>query len=226
MTEHEWLGSDDPHVMLRYLTHGWYVGISIVQPVLKQQISLINDRKLRLFACALRRQDSSYKWDGVSQGWLQVENYPHEKIPLFADGSGEYPPIKMVDLFIDSVSPKLSANLLREIVVNPFRPIEIGSGNVCGPRRYGDCNRWEGHEGQHTIRCSRFDKAWFTSTVKRIAQFVHDNQAFDDMPILGDALEEAGCTNEHILRHCRQQEVCPVCEGFTARARPLFTEGE
>lgn len=34
---------------------------------------------------------------------------------------------------------------------------------------------------------------------------------FKDMPILADALEDAGCSNETILEHCRQKEHLPGC---------------
>lgn len=36
---------------------------------------------------------------------------------------------------------------------------------------------------------------------------------FADMPILADALEESGCVNEEILRHCRGRERCGMCCG-------------
>jgi hypothetical protein len=45
--------------------------------------------------------------------------------------------------------------------------------------------------------------AWNDGTVTRIAQAVYDERAFDRMPILADALEEAGCTDQDILAHCR-----------------------
>jgi hypothetical protein len=32
---------------------------------------------------------------------------------------------------------------------------------------------------------------------------IYDERAFNRMPILADALEEAGCTNKDILDHCR-----------------------
>jgi hypothetical protein len=46
---------------------------------------------------------------------------------------------------------------------------------------------------------------WAGGTVKRLAQAVYDERTFDRMPDLGDALE-AGCDNQEILLHCRQQE--------------------
>jgi hypothetical protein len=42
-----------------------------------------------------------------------------------------------------------------------------------------------------------------SSTVVAIAAGVREEQAFERLPILADALEEAGCTDADILAHCR-----------------------
>jgi hypothetical protein len=50
------------------------------------------------------------------------------------------------------------------------------------------------------------DPAWLTwnhGTVPAIARHVYDDRAFHDLPILADALEDAGCTNTDLLDHCR-----------------------
>jgi hypothetical protein len=39
--------------------------------------------------------------------------------------------------------------------------------------------------------------------VHRIAEQIYEMQRFNDMPILADALEDAGCTNTDVLSHCR-----------------------
>ncbi|OAI38705.1 hypothetical protein AYO40_01745 [Planctomycetaceae bacterium SCGC AG-212-D15] len=44
---------------------------------------------------------------------------------------------------------------------------------------------------------------WLTHSVVTLANCVYVERAFDQMPILGDALEEAGCTDASILEHCR-----------------------
>jgi len=48
-----------------------------------------------------------------------------------------------------------------------------------------------------------FDPSWLTPTVVALANSIYVDRAFDRMPILADALEEAGCDNADILLHCR-----------------------
>ena len=45
--------------------------------------------------------------------------------------------------------------------------------------------------------------AWLTPTAVAIATAIYADRAFEQMPILADALEEAGCTNADVLLHCR-----------------------
>jgi hypothetical protein len=46
--------------------------------------------------------------------------------------------------------------------------------------------------------------SWLTSTVTPLARAVYEGRHFEDMPILADALEDAGCDNADVLSHCRQ----------------------
>ena len=47
------------------------------------------------------------------------------------------------------------------------------------------------------------DPSWLTSTVVSLAAGIYADCAFDRMPILADALQDAGCDNEDMLNHCR-----------------------
>jgi hypothetical protein len=67
-------------------------------------------------------------------------------------------------------------SLLREVVGNPFRPVALDPAWL----------------------------AWNHGTVPAIARRVYEERAFHDLPILADALEDAGCTEADILAHCRQ----------------------
>jgi hypothetical protein len=44
---------------------------------------------------------------------------------------------------------------------------------------------------------------WDGGALARIARSIHDASRFEDLPILADALEEAGCTDPVFLDHCR-----------------------
>jgi hypothetical protein len=66
--------------------------------------------------------------------------------------------------------------LLRDLFGNPFQSVVIDSGWL----------------------------AWNGGTVVHLAQGIYNKRRFTDMPILADALEEAGCTEPDILPHCRQ----------------------
>jgi hypothetical protein len=66
------------------------------------------------------------------------------------------------------------------------------------------------------------DPSWMTPAVLRLAQGIYDDRAFDRLPILADALEDAGCTNAEVLEHCRQPGThargCWVVDGLLRRA--------
>jgi hypothetical protein len=70
---------------------------------------------------------------------------------------------------------KGQTDLFRDIFGNPFRPITIAPSLL----------------------------RWHNGLIVSIARQMYDNRDFIDMPILADALEEAGCTNVDILMHCR-----------------------
>jgi hypothetical protein len=66
--------------------------------------------------------------------------------------------------------------LIRDIVGNPFRPVP------------------------------KLDPVWLSwneSVIGKLARSMYETRQFKDMPILGDALEEAGCDDEQVLTHCR-----------------------
>jgi hypothetical protein len=48
-----------------------------------------------------------------------------------------------------------------------------------------------------------FDPAWRTSDLQALARRAYDDRDFAVLPVLGDALEDAGCTSDALLTHCR-----------------------
>ena len=54
-----------------------------------------------------------------------------------------------------------------------------------------------------TVSMDRAVLEWSDHTVQKIAQAIYDEPDFTSLPVLADALEEAGCDNEELLSHCR-----------------------
>ncbi len=53
------------------------------------------------------------------------------------------------------------------------------------------------------VRPAMLSPAWLTSTVVQLARGIYHDRAFDRLPILADALLDAGCDNADMLDHCR-----------------------
>lgn len=81
-----------------------------------------------------------------------------------------------------------------------------------------------------------FPDEWRTPTVIGLARQIDDTGDFSALPILADALEEAGCEDEAILDHCRSNGKCSNCAGkgwtvpksteyYLMRADPLVFRG-
>jgi hypothetical protein len=71
-----------------------------------------------------------------------------------------------------------TSDLLRDIVGNPFHTVEVAP--------------------------SLFH--WENGTLVKIARAIYEERRFQELPILGDALEDAGCNDTRILEHCRQPD--------------------
>jgi|SRR5581483_4288458 len=106
------------------------------------------------------------------------------------------------------------AALLREIFGNPFRPVSFEETvPLTAEQQKAADEDCDGHGPFPEVRPAR----WLTPTVLSLAQSIYDERAFDRMPILGDALEESGCTEESVLRHCRgEEEVIEACADVAA----------
>jgi hypothetical protein len=57
--------------------------------------------------------------------------------------------------------------------------------------------------GPNPFQPYEFAPTWRTSTAQGIAHRIYDDNAFEGMPVLADALEDAGCDDVGVLAHCR-----------------------
>jgi hypothetical protein len=178
VTEAEWMACTDPDKMLEFLR------------------GKASERKLRLFAVACYRHTWALVEDNrermVAHGCNPVEV---ELASQEADLAWRAAPA--AERFIDNAKETL--NLLY------WAAQENG----------GTGFTWTKESAAHLLRCIfgpllfrpvSIDPAWRTwhgGLLVSMAQRMYDNRDFSDMPVLADALEEAGCDNADILGHLR-----------------------
>lgn len=57
--------------------------------------------------------------------------------------------------------------------------------------------------GPNPFQPIAFSPSWRTDTTLSLARTMYDSRDFSPMPVLADALQDAGCDNTAILDHCR-----------------------
>jgi hypothetical protein len=62
----------------------------------------------------------------------------------------------------------------------------------------------------YPFRTGYFSPEWRTSDVMLLSNGTYAERAFDRMPILADALQDAGCDNEALLEHLRDADATHV----------------
>jgi hypothetical protein len=68
---------------------------------------------------------------------------------------------------------------------------------------------WMSEEGRSLVESNWL--SWNGGIVRKLAQAIADEQAWDQLPILADALEEAGCRNSELIEHFRAGEPHVSC---------------
>lgn len=99
------------------------------------------------------------------------------------------------------------ATLLRDIAGNPFRFITLDRRmcRVCGIFEDQNKKRCRVCSGEiYTMR------SCLSANVLSVANAIYEDGCFQDLPVLHDALMDAGCTHEPVLQHCRGKSPCPT----------------
>jgi hypothetical protein len=211
MTEEEWLQATDPQPMLEFLR------------------GKASDRKLRLVCCALCRAVEHLLTDKRYRAALDVaERYADGQASVSELRRARGVVVKASDHIEDyewsedkqgmlcALNAVSWATLQRE----PPDPPAFLAGCAAGSAK--NASVWEGspeteiHASQSALlrdilgplpfRSITLNPVWLTwhaGLLVSMARQIYDSRDFRDMPILADALEEAGCTNQDILGHCR-----------------------
>ncbi|MES2342295.1 MAG: hypothetical protein V4597_11500 [Pseudomonadota bacterium] len=223
MVESEWLSSTEPQAMF-----GW-----LLRRKDHESFPKPSDRKLRLFAVAcyqirghvLSLAEAMYANDGAN-----IE-HPAELARRWTDGEANRGPL----------TQEVKANLLREIIGNPWRPV------ISTPKCR--CGQWDdAKDGAWPPRCKTCSGSmipWLTPDILRLAEtcyreagevcgrckgtgrlfYFGEGQCGDchgsgrvggtldpdRLAVLADALEWEGCTDVALLMHLRGMERCLGC---------------
>jgi hypothetical protein len=208
MNEATWLACEDPVRMLKFLRRK------------------TSDRKLRLCACACCRHiaylviaegkraievaedfaDGRAGHDQLSAARLELEPYIKngpEYVPWLATAESAYEAASEVAGAVSSCAAEAV-----EIAVEASGPESVSSfGTTDESRSKADSVCVE------ALRCIfgspfrkvKFNKKWRTDTALALAGQMYESRDFATMPILADALQDAGCDNADILDHCRDR---------------------
>jgi hypothetical protein len=212
MTEAQWLACEDPTPMLEFL------------------LGKASDRKLRLFAaarCRLFRPDWDDLWpireavdaaeqfsDGLSPSG-QFARFHRPWQDFIWDvrwgtmdptgGSTVLAPYCLGQLLVQAVSSPDAGSAARGVLYDDLQSYFDGLWKD-GPRERGaECHLLREVFG-NPFRPAALDPAWLAwngGAVRKMAQAIYEERRFSDLPILADALEDAGCHDPDILAHCR-----------------------
>ena len=198
MTEAEWLTCANPRWMLNLVT---------------ATASETSERKLRLFAVASFRR----VLDMNSDGWGQTIDIAEQ----YADARAEDREVR--DFHIALISKNARAG--SSFPIHPNARVAARGAVVLATdmRRSDDPDGVFGRIEEvpfqaallrdifgNPFRPAALDPAWRTSDVMLLATGIYAEGAFDRMPILADALQDAGCDSDDILTHLRDPHATHV----------------
>jgi hypothetical protein len=210
VTEDEWLHSADFKAMMAFIR------------------GRVSERKIRLLAAACglcnehRMKDRHYRSiveveERYAAGMTSIEAVvaaydeicddmgdaldaayfdPYENAVMLADRAAE-----CAHLFGSTWEQvrRTECDLLRDIMGNPFSPPEIRISSKRLPRRLLDVVG-------NFLSPSIARRPWTLhkdSELVAMAQDIYDQRSFDYLPALAEELEQAGCTCDAVLKHCR-----------------------
>jgi tetratricopeptide (TPR) repeat protein len=223
MTECQWLASIDPRAMLHFLQRGTTRRTLGTRSTRRKRVLLVLRRGNQGFECTkpnrAPRSDLEVQVDALMQ---QAAEWA-EQLVEGEGGAAEPSEIRLAIERVRTADPDPNDPL--EPIPDRLRSISLLLDLACGQTDFVglDGERRESHpfppaftpEGADLVReifGNPFRRApgivsgrlaWNDGTVQQLARTIYEECAFDLMPVLADALQEAGCTDEAILEHCR-----------------------
>jgi hypothetical protein len=212
-TEAQYLGLNDPTMLLLCLLH--------LPPEL---CSPLTDRRLEAFAAASLPWEFDPERHHTADLFVGTFGFP-------AGVQGHLWMRAVYGAYTSVRRAAEVAGLLRCVMGNPWRPVHVRAApgtpltmredpcrlEIAGP---GDpvnatallvgaggtmvvSPAWGSAVGVWAVPPEPPWLAWRDGTVPRLAAAIAETGDLDRLPVLGDALEEAGCTSAEVLGHCR-----------------------
>jgi hypothetical protein len=219
MTEAEWLNSKNLYDMLREFPAKWdkrklwLFGCACF----RRHWHLLRDERTRkCVELAEQFVDGAATGEELDTAWISFDEGAYQ------DGLADYPSLDSYEAirnligFVDPAASLQTAGEIAEAVGGFLTESLIPIADQSTPKE--KTLTWESAEQQerrvqtdllrdifgNPFRPITINPSWLTPTVVALTSGIYSEKAFDRMPILADALQDAGCDNEDILNHCRQ----------------------
>ena len=203
MTEEEWQECEEPTLMLNF--------------VRRKTRKVATERKLRLFAVAcVRRVEATIAWEDGRKAIEVAERYADQKASKEELRASQKAAIRGTRVrsaryygpHVPAAERRRRAALAGAIKASG-KWEKVPHAAECAVEL---CSRRSPHDAV-SAGCSdassaarfvpyRVRAGWLTSTVLP-SRRVYESRDFSAMPILADALQDAGCDNDDVLNHCR-----------------------
>lgn len=201
MTEEHWLGWRDPREFLQSLAY------QLNAPAAGR----LTDRKLRLFAAGCGRRATRLCPDPrLAAAVAAAEAFADARTN--ADRAG--PKAVRRDLAADPEWPHTPPGRLARAVAGRSGRVAAIEASWWASYLAGGSSGRAGQERElqgpllrdvigNPFRPASFDPVWRTEAVVGLGRGMYESSDFGPMPVLADALEDAGCAAPDLLAHCR-----------------------
>lgn len=176
--------------------------LNLLEPAFADEV--VSERKIRLFVCACCRR----VWDQLSD---ETRQHHVELTERYVDGRATREEFGVADWGREKPKESAIAACCRWNF-DPYGGLYYLLHEMQAAFRRDDRGAREAAAQAALLRDIfrvpyprpvTFEVAWKTSDVVGLAQAIYDERAFDRLPILADALQDAGCEGADLLGHCR-----------------------
>jgi hypothetical protein len=203
ISEADWLAASDPFALDLYSSawkhfRKWRLfGVACC----RRAMATIPDQRLEvLAACAEQFADGLLTWNEVKKVRRTLTRIRKELHETAGSDTKTYTLGALEG--VTARAPLASLNVIRatQYAIETVNRSQIGAGAHQAELELLAIAR---DVFGNPFRPVRFDSDWRTSTAVALAKQMYDSRDFSAMPILADALQDAGCENDDVLNHCR-----------------------